>query len=260
MPNVTFAWTSSNQAVATVNSSGLATGLVAGSTIIGATIGPVSTGTALAVTTGGGGGGGGGRVYTTYFPLAQNPISEGGNWINGLQTGLDWMNIRTASGVAYGTRTNEPGDAIDPTAILTGTWGWNQTAEATVVVTSGGAAKEIELRLNSTLAAHVCNGYEILYEVTGTITIVKWNGPLGSYTVLAPASNIPQALPGGLKTGDVIKATNVNGLITAYLNGAQIAQVFDATYTAGAPGFGLNTYGGADPTTYGLSRFTASSD
>ena len=258
MPNVTFAWTSSNQAVASINSNGLATGLVAGSTIIGATVGSINTGTALAVTAGGGSASNQ-RVYTSKFPLTQNPISEGGNWINGLQTGLDWLNIRTASGVAYGTRTNQDGDAIDPTAILTGTWGWNQTAEAVLFVGSVGAKKEVELRLNSVLSPHVCNGYELLWEITGTITIVRWNGPVGNYTILAASTDIPAiASIGGFKTGDVLKATNVSGRITAYVNGVSVLSVVDTTYQAGAPGFGLNTYGGADPTTYGLSSFTAS--
>jgi len=255
---VGFTWQSSNAAVAGVSGSGLASGVSAGSTTITASAGGVTSGGASLTVTGGGGGVS--NSYTTSFPLTETPISEGGRWLNGKADGIDWMNIRTASGVAYGTRTNEPGDAIDPTAILAGTWGWNQTAEAVLVVNSVSASKEVELRLNSSLSAHVCSGYEVLYEIAGTISIVRWNGPLGDFTFLTPATDIAQALPGGLKSGDVIKATNVNGLITAYLNGNPIAQVFDATFTAGAPGFGLNTYGGVDPTTYGLSRFTASSN
>lgn len=198
-------------------------------------------------------------TYSTNFSGTENPMSEGGGrWLQGAVDGLDWMNIRKDAGVAYGTRTNEVGDAIDPTAILTGTWGQNQTAQATLLVTTGGAFKEAELRLNSALSAHVCNGYEILYEVTGTIAIVRWNGPLADYTFLSATDNIAgRAGAGGLITGDVLKATNVNGTITAYLNDVQIAQIIDSTYTAGAPGFGLNVYSGADPTTFGYSAFSA---
>jgi hypothetical protein len=29
-------------------------------------------------------------TYTTNFPLTENPIFEGGHWINGLINGLDW--------------------------------------------------------------------------------------------------------------------------------------------------------------------------
>ena len=257
IPEATLTWTSSNQGVGTISSNGLAIGGSAGSTTITASAaGLTSNGAQLTVTAGGGGS----NSYTTTFQQTENSISEGGRWLNGLADGLDWLNIRTASGVAYGTRTNQVGDAIDPTAILTGTWGWNQTAEATLFVGSVGANKEVEIRLNSSLLPHVCNGYEVLWEITGTITIVRWNGPVSNYTVLAASTNIPAITSiGGFKTGDVLKATNVSGTITAYVNGAQVAQVTDTTYQAGAPGFGLNTYGG-DPTTYGLSSFTASSN
>ena len=61
-------------------------------------------------------------------------------------------------------------------------------------------------------------------------------------------------------TGDVLKATNVNGVISAYLNDVFLVSATDTTYQAGAPGFGLNTYNDTDPTTYGLSSFTASSN
>src|SRR5437016_5611565 len=36
------------------------------------------------------------RTYTTDFALTEDPISEGGNWINGLVVGLDWRNCATA--------------------------------------------------------------------------------------------------------------------------------------------------------------------
>lgn len=197
--------------------------------------------------------------YTTSFPATENPISESGNWLNGAAVGLDWLNIRTSSGAAFGTRTSEPGDAIDPTAILAGTWGWNQDVSVTLQVTSGGSFKEAEIRLNSSMSAHVCNGYEILYEIVGTITIVRWNGAVADYTILAASADItPIVVGGGFHTGDILRATNVNGLITAYANGVQVAQVTDTTYQAGAPGIGLNTYSGADNTSYGFSDFTAS--
>ncbi len=197
----------------------------------------------------------GGRAYSTNFQQTENPISEGGLWLNGLTDGLDWLDIRTEGGVAYGTRVGGLGDVIDPTAILTGVWGQNQTVEAGVVVNVGGAAKEIELRLNSTLTAHSSTGYEILYEVVGTIAIVRWDGAIGNLVFLSDAQNLSRALV----TGDVLKATNVDGVITAYFNGEQVAQVTDTTYTDGAPGMGLNNYGEAtDPTDFGLSSFSAS--
>ena len=40
--------------------------------------------------------------YTTNFPLTKNPISEGGRWVNGFTTGLDWNNVFTTPGFAGG--------------------------------------------------------------------------------------------------------------------------------------------------------------
>ena len=41
------------------------------------------------------------KTYTTNFPLMENPISEGGNWVNGQAVGLDWTDIRTTPGFAF---------------------------------------------------------------------------------------------------------------------------------------------------------------
>jgi hypothetical protein len=38
----------------------------------------------------------------TNFPLTEDPISEGGNWIGGGTTGLDWNNVQTTPGFANG--------------------------------------------------------------------------------------------------------------------------------------------------------------
>ena len=65
------------------------------------------------------------------FPVAENPISEGGHWLNGGVIGLDWHNVRTNVGLAYGTMF-EGGGFNDSTAVLTGAWGQTQTVQATV--------------------------------------------------------------------------------------------------------------------------------
>ena len=59
-----------------------------------------------------------GGTYTTNFPLAENPISEGGRWINGDVTGLDWSNVRTNAGLAYGTQGGN-GNYDDSVALFT---------------------------------------------------------------------------------------------------------------------------------------------
>src|SRR5437016_1260851 len=71
------------------------------------------------------------RTYTTHFRRAENPISEGGHWINGRTLGLDWADVHTRPGLAFGTEAGTI-KYDDATALLKGTWGPNQTAEATV--------------------------------------------------------------------------------------------------------------------------------
>src|SRR5215469_9106175 len=43
--------------------------------------------------------------YTTDFSISEDPISEGGKWINGKTIGLDWSDIATIPGLAYGTES-----------------------------------------------------------------------------------------------------------------------------------------------------------
>src|SRR4030095_1764084 len=63
----------------------------------------------------------GGRVYTTTFPIDENPISEKGNWINGQQVGLAWSDVMTVAGIAIGTQSGTGQRGFDDsTAGLTG--------------------------------------------------------------------------------------------------------------------------------------------
>jgi hypothetical protein len=204
------------------------------------------------------------QTYTTNFPLTENPISEGGKWANGQTVGLDWANVRTRSGFAFGTESGTartaPQKYDDSTALVTGIWGPSQTAQATVrtVNQNDKTYEEVELRLRSTLSAHRATGYEILFRCTKTAKaycqIVRWNGPLGSFTYL----NTAEGSQYGVGNGDVAKATIVGNLITAYINGLQVLQATDNTYTNGNPGIGFYIEGasGVDGD-YGFTRFTA---
>ena len=40
--------------------------------------------------------------YSTSFPATESPISESSNWTNGLAVGLDWNNVQTTPGKAFG--------------------------------------------------------------------------------------------------------------------------------------------------------------
>jgi hypothetical protein len=73
-----------------------------------------------------------GNYYKTTFALTENPISEGGVWINGGTDGLDWVDVSTESGYAHGNYSPFSPPYKDPTAILKGTWSNDQEAQATV--------------------------------------------------------------------------------------------------------------------------------
>ena len=199
------------------------------------------------------------RTYTTKFPRTENPISESSNWINGKAVGLDWADVQVNPGLAFGDESGTAG-YDDSTALLTGSWGPDQTAEATVHVTNQQVPpiyEEVELRLRSSISAHKLTGYEINFQASSVsnayVQIVRWNGPLGSFTYVADR-NGP-----GLHNGDVVKATIQGSAITVYLNGTQILEGTDSTYTTGTPGMGFYLQGATGLNAdYGFTKFTAS--
>ncbi|MGC2518236.1 MAG: hypothetical protein WA373_03910 [Burkholderiales bacterium] len=184
--------------------------------------------------------------YTTNFPVSENPISAGGRWINGGAVGLDWTDVSTTLGLAIGHQVGA--SFTDATALLTGTWGPDQMASATVHTVNQNDAcfQEVELRLRSALSAHVNTGYEISFHMSQTslayLIIVRWNGARGNFTYLFKSTRDAQF---GIKDGDVVSAKIVGNVITAYINDVQKGQV-DITsiggtvYTTGNPGMGFN--------------------
>jgi hypothetical protein len=202
-----------------------------------------------------------GTAYTTNFTLTENPISESGRWINGQAVGLDWKNVRTTPGLAFGADASGNPNYNDPTALLTGSWSPNQTVQATVRSVnqqSGKVYEEVELRLRSTITAHSITGYEVLFRCNHDDSwytdIVRWNGPLGNFTILRHVTSGP-----GIFNGDVVKATIVGSTITAYINGVQVNQVTDSTFANGNPGMGFYLHGIANANAdFGFTTFTAS--
>ena len=110
------------------------------------------------------------RSYETRFALDETPISEGGMWLNGRTDGIDWCDVVTRDGVAFGEVTR-PGEAErraeqgnleedaapvgiydDPTAVLTGDWGKDQFVQARVFSRNqtNGYFQEVEIRLRTT--------------------------------------------------------------------------------------------------------------
>ena len=121
--------------------------------------------------------------------------------------------------------------------------------------------EEVELRLRSSLSAHKATGYEILFRCLKTDSayaeIVRWNGPLGDFTYLSRAKGSRY----GVADGDVVKATIVGNVITAYINGVQVLQATDDTYATGSPGIGFYLEGASGANAdYGFTSFRASDE
>src|SRR5262245_19420574 len=205
------------------------------------------------------------RTYTTSFPVTEAPLSEGGRWINGGNQGLHLANVNVNVDGAYGTQTGTAGGPHkygDSTAVVTGSWGPDQTASVIVRSTnqpSTNVFEEIEVRLRTTISAHAVTGYEFLVSLNtrdAYCHIVRWNGALGDFTPL-----------GGhfgpiIRTGDVITATAVGSTLTLYVNNVKCAQAIDSTFRDGSPGIGFyfQTDGSGTnhrTTDYGITSFTA---
>ena len=198
-------------------------------------------------------------TYTTSLPLTENPISESGTWINGQANGLLWANCSTTNHFVWGNDSRGVAYA-DPTALLTGTWGSNQTVTATVKVINqpagSGCCSEIELRLRSTISANTNRGYEILFSTyTGNdyVQIVTWHGPRGvegvGFDYVASTSG-----KGAPVNGDVLSASISNSTIRVYKNNVLILTGVNTEWPAGNPGVGF--YGDTTPNV-GFSSFTA---
>jgi hypothetical protein len=197
--------------------------------------------------------------YSTTFPLTENPISENNVWINGRVTGLDWTNVRTTPGLAFGTQTGSAG-FDDSIAILPGTWGPDQTVTATVHSVNqqtGNIFEEVELLLRFQITAHSARGYEVNFRCTHDGTqytqVVRWNGPLGDFSPLDS-----RAGP-GISNGDTVKATIIGSLITVYINNVAIFSVNDTTWTVGNPGMAFFLSGATGlNSSYGFTSYAAS--
>jgi hypothetical protein len=208
------------------------------------------------------------KTYATNFRLTENPISEGGKWLNGKKDGLDWADVRTTPGFAFGTEFGGDRPELqkydDSTALLKGTWGPEQTAEATVHRTNkdnDNIYQEVELRLRSAISPHNATGYEVMFRCSKSpkayCNIARWDGILGAWMMLKETHGSQY----GVADGDVVKASIAGQLITVYINGVQVVQTRDYLFTSGNPGMGfyLEKATGVNDQC-GFSSFTATSE
>jgi len=204
--------------------------------------------------------------YSTTFSRAENPISEGGKWLNGQSDGLDWTDVRTTPGFAFGTEIGgnrpDPQKYDDSTALLKGSWGPNQTVQATVRSVNpnqdGKVWEEVELRLRSSISPHNCTGYEVMFRCSkipkAYCNIARWEGPLGKFTMLKEMRGSEY----GVKDGDVVKASMIGKILSVYINGVQMIQLSDDRFASGNPGVGYYLEGATGVIgDFGFSNFMA---
>jgi len=195
--------------------------------------------------------------YSTSFPATESPISESSNWTNGLAVGLDWNNVQTTPGKAFGAAIS--GGYDDCLAVLTNTtFASDQYAEAVVYRAGGyspGVSHEIELLIRFSITANDAHGYEVLWNVTGELNVVRWNGPLGDYTAWNGGSGPNIGAPAD---GDVLRAEMTGSILTVYKNASLVlTAASETTYTTGQPGIGFWPTTGATLASLGWKSFSA---
>jgi hypothetical protein len=218
------------------------------------------------------------RSYGTRFLLDEDPISEGGFWLNGNKDGIDWTDVVTKNGIAYGAAAQvvlqerrmeqgnlsptsgleaPEGDYSDPAALLAGVWGKNQHVRAEVFSRNQTEEyfQEVEIRLRSTLTPHRGTGYEVFWRCLKTenayAEIVTWNGKVKDWTSLQ--RHVGSEF--GVKDGDVVEATIVGNVIKGYINGVEVLSVTDDKFDTGSPGIGFNFGVGDTNVDHGIRSF-----
>lgn len=219
------------------------------------------------------------RSYRTRFRHDEDPLSEGGIWVNGRKDGLDWVDVIARNGVAYGAVSRmtaaerrvqqgnlEPGttpgmapegDYDDPTAVLGGPWGRNQYARARVFSRNQTEDyfQEVEIRLRSTIRPHYCSGYEVFWRClqneNAYVEIARWNGKIGDFTSLARLAGSQY----GAQDNDLVEATITGTVIRGFKNGVQVIEATDDAYSEGSPGVGFNFGVGDTNVDHGFTYF-----
>lgn len=175
-------------------------------------------------------------VFSTAFPATENPLSQGGIWTNGGTTGLDWTDVQTTAALAFATQVPHTSPPFnDSIACLSG-YGPDQWCLAKISNPGNAASfREVELHLRQTIGAHSAVSYEIDITTAFGLQIVKWNGPVNSFTAIA--SNITTNVT--TNDGDIWYAQIQGSTILVKCNGVQVYTGTDSAITTGSPGFGF---------------------
>ncbi len=184
------------------------------------------------------------RTYSTSFPDSEDPISEGGNWTN---ANPPLTEVVTTPGHAHGTESGTINYTDSIATLQTGTWGPNQSVQATVYVgnTYTDDYPEVELYVRFTIAESYVSGYNVAFSASPCtaqsylqFTTANGDDPSNPFTILNTYYG-PQYC---VRNGDVVKMTISGNVIRAYKNGTLMGTVTDSndTFTGGYPGMGFN--------------------
>jgi len=182
--------------------------------------------------------------YITTFSATENPISEAGAWSN-----IDTTRTRmaTAGGRCFGTQVGGAYD--DSIAQLTGTWPASVQMTGTVFRGSTSGIEELELMVRGAQTSTTTTGYEINFAHDGQyVNVYRWEGGINLSDFVPLIVENTHSIPGGLSTGDQIRAQMQGDTITAFYNkGTGWVTVFTASdtsvgghakYASGRPGIG----------------------
>lgn len=209
--------------------------------------------------------------YTTTFASTEDPISEGGIWLNGHDNGTINNNIKTSSGSAFGTAINNPAGPFDDSiAILNPTRiaiGPNQRVTTTIGRTGGYVPTnnhEVNHFVRGTMLSGSIFGYEANLSLKGDYGfIVLWKG--GGNTNLSFFQQLVSLSHPNLVDGDVL-VTEVSGnVIVVKLNGSSLGSydtvndvaLFGAKWNSGSCGIDVWAETGSTLTSAGFKDFLA---
>lgn len=195
--------------------------------------------------------------FVADFSATENPINQGGKWLNGGATGLDWTNCQTAGGLLGATSIElAPPPYNDSIAIVNPAFqGFNarQYVQGTIHRASGYTfGHEASLLIRFAISANVARGYEIYWSTNGGINLILWSGPINGFTPLATAT------PGLAANGDVVRVEADGSQIVVKINNSTVITWTDSTWATGQPGVGNNPFqAGSDFFSYGWSAYSA---
>ncbi len=209
---------------------------------------------------GGSGGGGVTGDVCTSFDLDENPVSGGGIWQQqGGLTGLDWTNVQSQGGIAFGTLTGA-GGYNDSIALL---GGFSPDYRISAVIHFDGtrddstSTHEVELMLRGSYDPHDQHVYECNIGYSGAqgwyAQVIVLDGPIGTFTDIGQSVNsVPE-----VQDGDVFSAEIVGNVIHTYLNDLELVTATDDTLSGGQPGIGFFWRGTENVSDFGFDSVCA---